>query len=195
MSSRTPPARRVEIRLAGTGGQGQVLAAIILANAAALHDGYNVVQTQDYGPESRGGSSKAEVIITDGEIDYPKVTRPDILLAMSQEAFHRYAGSVREGGLIIADTTWVKDTAVPTPGRVVGIPLTAIARDKVGKALVANVVALGALTALTDAVSFEAVEKAVLARVPRGTEELNRRALRAGFEAAEAARRALEGVQ
>ncbi len=182
-------ARRLEIRLAGTGGQGQILAAIILADAAALYDGFNVVQTQDYGPESRGGASKAEVIITDGEVDYPKVTRPDALLAMSQQAFTRYAPAVREDGLILADTTWVKDaSAAPTGVRLVGIPLTAIARDEVGKALVANVVALGALAALTGAVSREALERAVLARVPKGTEELNRRALEAGYLAAGAAR-------
>lgn len=178
-------ADRLEVRLAGSGGQGQILAAMILADAAGVYEGYNVVQTQDYGPESRGGSSKAEVIITSaGEVDYPKVSRPDILLAMSQAAYDKYAASVREGGVILVDSTWVKDTPVRSPARLVCLPLTAIARDGVGRPMVANVVALGALAALTGVVSAAALEKAVLARVPKGTEEINRKALAAGFAAA-----------
>lgn len=174
----------LEVRLAGSGGQGQVLAAIILADAAGLYDGYHVVQSQDYGPESRGGASKAEVILdARGEVDFPKVGRPDVLVAMSQAAYDKYAASVREGGLILADSTWVR-TLSPKPRAVIrALPLTAIARDRVGRALVANVVALGALAALTGAVSFRALERAVLARAPRGTEEINRRALAAGYEA------------
>lgn len=175
---------RLELRLAGTGGQGQILASIILADAAAVFEGLNAVQTQDYGPESRGGASKAEVIITTGEVDYPKVTHPDLLLAMSQDGFNKYARTVREGGIILVDSAWVKDTLATPPGTTVHrLPLTEIARDKVGKALVANVVALGAIVAVTDAISLEALEQAVLARAPKGTEELNRKALHAGYEA------------
>lgn len=180
--------RRWEIRLAGTGGQGQVLAAIILAEAAGIHDGYTVVQTQDYGPESRGGSSKAEVVITDEpDVDYPKVTAPNVLVAMSQDAFDRYAGQVAPGGVILADSTWVKRTGMPSPARVFALPVTDLARNEAGRALVANIVALGALSVLTDAVSYEAIERVVMARVPRGTEEINRRALEIGRRAAMAA--------
>lgn len=178
------PQRRVEVRLAGTGGQGQVLAAIILAEAAGIYEGRNVVQTQDYGPESRGGASKAEVIITDEpEVDYPKVSRPDILLAMSQDAFAKYAPSVRDGGMVIADSVWVKGDTVPPGVRLYRLPLTDIARDQTGRPLAANVVALGAIAALSGVVSRDAMERAVMARVPRGTEEANWKALRAGYEA------------
>lgn len=181
-------AKRWEIRLAGTGGQGQVLAAIILAEAAGIHEGYTVAQSQDYGPESRGGSSKAEVVVTDApDVDYPKVTVPDVLLAMSQDAFDRNAGQVRPGGVILADSTWVKRTGVASAGRIFALPLTDLARNDAGRALVANIVALGALSVLTDVVSFESIEKVVMARVPRGTEEMNRRALEVGRRAALAA--------
>ncbi len=180
----TLPLRRVEVRLAGTGGQGQVLAAIILAEAAGIYEGRNVVQSQDYGPESRGGASKAEVIITDeAEVDYPKVTQPDVLLAMSQDAFAKYAPSVRGGGMIIADSGWVHGDGAPAGVNLYRLPLTDIAREETGRALAANVVALGAIAALAGVVSLEALEKAVLARVPRGTEEINRRALLAGYRA------------
>lgn len=183
-------ADHLEIRLAGSGGQGQVLAAVILADAAGLYEGYNVVQTQDYGPESRGGSSKAEVIITtDEEVDYPKVTNPDIFLAMSQAAYDKYIGSVGEGGVVLADSTWVRQVSPPPAGVTVYVlPLTEIARDEVGKALVANVVALGALAVLTEVVSEGSMEKAILDRVPRGTEDINRRALAAGYNAGRKAR-------
>ncbi len=175
---------RWEVRLAGTGGQGQVLAAIILADAAGLHAGYNVVQTQDYGPESRGGASKAEVILTtEPEVDYPKVTEPDVLVAMSQPAFDRYARAVRRGGMVLADSTWVRAPAAGA-ARVVSLPLTQAARERLGRALVANVVALGALAALFPPVPLAALERAVLRRAPRGTEELNRRALHLGYEMA-----------
>ncbi len=172
---------RWEVRLAGTGGQGQVLAAIILADAAGLHAGYNVVQTQDYGPESRGGASKAEVILTtDPEVDYPKATAPDVLVAMSQPAFDRYAAGVRPGGVVLADSTWVR--AAPSgKARVLPLPLTQAARERLGRALVANVVALGALAAVFPPVPLEALERAVLRRAPRGTEDLNRRALQLGY--------------
>lgn len=179
----------VEIRLAGTGGQGQVLASIILAEAAGIYEGYTVAQTQDYGPESRGGASKAEVVITsDREVDYPKVTTPDLLVAMSQDAYNKYCGDVKPGGVVIVDTAWVRDTSVPSPATVYRLPITDIAREKVGKALAANVVALGAVTAFLNLISLESMEKAVLGRVPKGTEEMNRQALRAGYEAAKAKR-------
>lgn len=173
---------RYEIRLAGAGGQGLILAGIVLAEAAVA-EGKNAVQTQSYGPESRGGASKSEVIISGGEIDYPKVLIPDFLLVMSQEAADIYGGNVREGGLTLADSTFV-DQVETGPGRVIRLPLTELAREQLGKEIVANIVALGALVALSGAVSPESLEQAVLRRVPKGTEGLNRRALAVGREAA-----------
>jgi len=177
-------AKRYEVRLAGTGGQGAILAGILLAEAA-IRDGKNVVQTQSYGPEARGGASRSEVVISDGEIHYPKVIRADITLCMSQEACDRYGCQMRRDGLLILDADHV--ARAPTT-LAVRIPMTTLARDVAGREIVANVVGLGALVGLTGIVSREALEAAVLGRVPRGTEEINMKALAAGFEASERVR-------
>lgn len=177
--------RRVEIRLAGTGGQGMILSGILLADAA-LRDGKQVVQTQSYGPEARGGASRAEVIISDQPIHYPEVLDADILLCMSQEACDRYAERMRKGGLLIADSEQV--TRAPTT-QAVRVPITELARQAAGREIFANVVALGLLVGLTGLVSRESLEATVRARAPRGTEENNMKALAAGFEAAEQLRR------
>ncbi len=174
--------KRTEIRLAGEGGQGMILAGIILAEAAAIYDGKNVVQTQTYGPEARGGASKSEVIIADGEIDFPEVISADVLMAMSQEACDKYAGTLKKGGLLVVDQD--KVGRVPTT-RAVKAPISKLAVEATGKAITANVVALGLLVGLTEVVSRDAIAKAVTARAPKGTEELNLTALAAGFAAAE----------
>jgi 2-oxoglutarate ferredoxin oxidoreductase subunit gamma len=175
---------RYEIRLAGSGGQGLILAGIILAEAAGIHDGKFVCQTQSYGPAARGGASKAEVVISDAEIDYPKAIRPDVLLAMNQKSLDTYLGDLKPDGMLVVDATLVKE--IPDHHRVFAIPFTQMAREGLGKTIVANIVALGALAQLTGAVSLHSLEAAVLARVPPGTEELNRWALAAGVAAARA---------
>jgi 2-oxoglutarate ferredoxin oxidoreductase subunit gamma len=172
--------KRYEIRLAGSGGQGLILAGIILAEAAGIYDGRFVCQTQSYGPAARGGASKAEVVISDGEIDYPKAIEPDVFLAMNQKSLDTYMVDLKPEGLLIVDATLVGETPA---GRVVAIPFTRLARE-LGKEMAANIVALGALAALTKAVSLKSLETAVLARVPKGTEELNKKALAAGVAAA-----------
>jgi len=172
---------RQEIRLAGSGGQGIIMAAIVLAEAAGVHEGKQVSQTQSYGPEARGGTCKAEVVISDATIDYPKVAKPDFLLAMNQASVNSYFGDLKPTGLLIVDSTLV--SKVPT-AKTVSIPFTKIAREELGTDLVANMVALGALGWLSKRVSIESLEEALLSRVPPGTEELNLKALRAGVEAA-----------
>ena len=174
---------RYEIRLAGSGGQGLILAGIILAEAAGVYDGKFVCQTQSYGPEARGGASKAEVVISDAAIDYPKAIRPDVLLALNQKSLEAFSADLKPGGLLLVDADLVKE--VPG-GRVIALPFTRIARE-LGRAMAANIVALGALAQLTGAVSLESLTTAVLARVPKGTEDLNRQALAAGVAAAKAA--------
>ena len=176
-------ASRYEIRLAGSGGQGLILAGIILAEAAGIYDGKFVCQTQSYGPEARGGASKAEVVISDSEIDYPKAIRPDVLLALNQKSLDAYSADVKPGALLLVDADLVKE--IPA-GRVLAAPFTRIAREELGKTMAANIVALGALAQLTGAVTLQGLEAAVLARVPKGTEDLNRRALAAGVAAAQA---------
>ncbi|MCL5025445.1 MAG: 2-oxoacid:acceptor oxidoreductase family protein [Chloroflexi bacterium] len=174
--------RQWEVRLSGTGGQGLVTAGIILAEGAGIYDGKEVVQTQVYGPQSRGGASRSEVIVSDEPVMYPEVTESDVLLAMSQEAANAYVHEQRPEGMVLVDSTFVKQ--VPeTEARVYEIPLTQIARAVAGTEIVASIVALGALAALTGVVSEEGLEQAVLARAPKGTEEANRKALHAGFAA------------
>ena len=172
--------QRFEIRLAGEGGQGMILAGIVLAEAAAIYDGKNAIQTQSYGPEARGGASKAEVIIADKEIDFPEVILADVLVAMSQEACDKYAPNLSKDGYLIIDEDKVGRV---TTARVIRLPITRLAQQTTGKSITANVVALGALVGLTGIVTREAVEKAVAARAPKGTEALNRTALAAGFDA------------
>jgi 2-oxoglutarate ferredoxin oxidoreductase subunit gamma len=172
---------RSEIRLAGEGGQGMILAGIILAEAAAIYDGKNTAQTQSYGPEARGGASKAEVIIAQGEIDHPEVISADVLVAMSQEACDKYAGNLKKTGFLIVDEE--KVGRVPST-KAIKVPITRLAQESSGKSITANVVALGVLVGLTEVVSRDAIQKAVAARAPKGTEEMNVRALNAGFEAA-----------
>ena len=174
---------RYEVRLAGSGGQGLVLAGVILAEAAAIYEGKNAVQSQSYGPESRGGASKSEVIISEKEIDYPKATHIDLLLVLTEAAAQKYFKDSPETALVVADSDLVL-TQVPPKYRHVSAPITRLARETVGKEFVTNIVALGLLRELTGVVKEESLEKAVLARVPKGTEDLNRRALQVGKEAA-----------
>ena len=177
---------RYEIRLSGSGGQGLILMGIILAEAIGIYDGKFVAQTQNYGPEARGGSSKSEVIVSDEEIDYPKAMQLDLLLAMNQKACDEFYPDLKPESLLIVDSTFV--TQVPT-SKTFQIPFTRIAREKFKREVVANIIALGALTQLSPIISSKAVESAVLARVPKGTEKLNRDALKAGIAAAKRAKK------
>jgi len=172
---------RKEFRFAGEGGQGLITAAIILATAAAEHTDYNAVQSQSYGPESRGGASKGDVIISDDEIDYPEIKNPDVLLVMAQEACNKYAPEVRPGGLVIADTLYVKE--IPeVDARVFRYPVAQKARE-LGREIVANVLSLGLVVGLTKIVPEKDLLSAILSRVPKGTEEINKKAFLTGVEA------------
>ena len=175
--------KRYEIRLAGLGGQGLVLAGVILAEAASIHENKNAVQSQSYGPESRGGASKSEIILSDEEIDYPKATHIDVLLCLTDAAAEKYLKDCPETALVIADSDMVP-SEIPAKFRSVKAPITRLARETVGKEFVTNIVALGLLRELTDVVKVDSLEKAVLGRVPKGTEELNKRALEVGRDAA-----------
>jgi len=179
---------RYEIRLAGEGGQGMILAGVILAEAAAVHEGLNVVQTQNYGPEARGGASASEVIIARGEIDFPEVMLADCLLCMSQEACDKFYSQVKDDGWIIVDSDNV--SRVPTHRAVTG-PISQLAEEATGRRITASIVSLGLIAGLTGVVGREALEKAVADRVPAGTEEVNLRAIGAGFDEAERLNRQL----
>jgi len=180
-------AESLEVRLCGFGGQGVILAGRITGAGAALYDGREVTLTQSYGPESRGGACSTALIISDSAIPYPHVTRPRVMVAMSQEAYTTYHGQLVEGGVLLIDA----DLVEPDPAsdqHVIPVPATRIAEQELGRRIVANIVMLGALTALTEVgedtqvVSEEAMRKAILDRVPKGTEELNMKAFHKGYE-------------
>jgi 2-oxoglutarate ferredoxin oxidoreductase subunit gamma len=173
---------RLEIRLAGMGGQGMILAGVLLADAA-IRDGKNAVQTQSYGPEARGGASRSEVILSTDEIDYPEVIQADVVLCMSQQACDRYAHDLKRSGLLIVDSAHVRRTPTTLAIRA---DLTGWAIEETEREITANVVALGFLVGLTGVVSREALQATILARAPAGTEDLNLRALRRGFDEADA---------
>lgn len=174
---------RYEIRFSGSGGQGMILAGIIMAEAAAIYGDKNAVQSQSYGPESRGGASKAEVIISNQPIDYPKATSIDCMLAMTQEACKKYYSDIKKGGILLVDSEEVKE--VPHGDfRVIKFPIIGTAREDLGKIIVANIISLGLITGLTGIVSDEAIEKAVLARVPAAFVDLNKKAIQIGLEKA-----------
>lgn len=163
-----------------------ITAGIILAAGASVIEGKKAIQSQSYGPEARGGASKAEVIISDEEIYYPKVMAPDVLVALTQEACDKYSKDLKDGGILIVDELMVKKHPEGN-FKVYTLPIIKTAAEKVGKAMVANVVTLGALNEICKFVKPETLEQAVLSRVPKGTEELNKNALNAGVELAKAA--------
>ena len=177
---------RYEIRFSGAGGQGLILAGVIMAEAASIFQGIQAVQSQSYGPEARGGASKSEVIISDGPIDYPKVTKCDALLALTQEACDKYSHDLKEGGVLLYDNDLI--SRLPEGNfKKTGFNITNTAKNEVGREIVTNIVALGAMVALTGVVSKENAEKAVLARVPEAFLELNKKAFNLGYEKALAA--------
>lgn len=172
---------RKECRLCGSGGQGIILAGIILAEAAAIHENKFVTQVQDYGPAARGDSSKTDVVMSDEEIHYPKCRRLDILIALSQRAYDKNIALLKEDGMVIVDSNNVK---LP-PGRPGHeLPMTEIARDEIGSPMSVNMVALGAVAALDGVAGLESLEKSLKDRVPSKTKHKNLEALKAGYEAA-----------
>lgn len=172
-----------EIMLTGSGGQGMILAGIILARAG-LYDGLYATQTQSYGPEARGGASRAEVILDTEPIDYPKVTQADVVLAMTQEAADKFAGKLKPEGVLIVDPMFV--TEVPAvAGPVHKVEITRLAKEATGRTVSANIVALGAVNRILGLVSEEALSRAVTESVPKGTEAVNLKALAAGVATAQ----------
>ncbi len=171
---------RREVRLSGFGGQGIILAGNILGKAAAIYDGKHATFTQSYGPEARGGACAAEVVIDDRPVHYPHIVDPELLVVMSQGAYHRYVPSFRQDGLLIIDEDLVELDEQLGERRVLTIPATRIA-EQVGRSVVANIVMLGFVAAVTDLVSVDAMREAALTSIPRKTIELNTSAFEAGL--------------
>lgn len=173
--------RLTEIRIAGFGGQGVILSAAIIGKAASIFQAGYATMTQAFGPEARGGSSSAQVVLSDAPVLYPYVTRPDVLIVMSQEAFTRFHPEVREGGTLIVEEELVRISGLRTGTRVYGVPATRLA-EELGKRMVLNVVMVGFFGAVTALLDPEALRKAVGDSVPSAFRDLNLRAFDKGFE-------------
>ena len=174
---------RTEIRFAGFGGQGVVLAGVLLGTAAVLRDGKHALQTQSYGAAARGGAARSDVIISDEKIVYPQVTAPDVMAVFTTEALNKYRNELKKDAILIID-----EDLVTRPEnisfRIYSIPATSIAANELGRKIVANMIMLGFLAALTGVVSIGALEETIRTSVPKGTEELNLTAFRKGVEKA-----------
>jgi 2-oxoglutarate ferredoxin oxidoreductase subunit gamma len=173
------------IRFSGSGGQGLITAGIIFSEAA-VSAGYHVAQTQNYGPEARGGASRTDVIISTDDIYYPKPARLDILIALTQESVDKYYSSVKDSGIMIVDGTLVG--SLPCSDAIV-IPFTRMAREKIGNVLTANIISLGAMVAFLDGFKTEYVEQAIIKRFSKSFVDTNIKAFQLGFKEGNHARK------
>ena len=172
---------RCRMVFSGSGGQGVITAAIILAEAAVLHEGLEAVQTQAYGAAARGGATRSDVIIADTPINFPKVNQPNVLVCLTQEAYNKFMGIIRPGGLLLTDPRYVT-TALKVDARQREIPMYETVMEKIGKPIVFNICMLGTVVGLTEVVSPESIMKALETRIPSGFLEMNRKALELGLE-------------
>ena len=170
-----------EIRLAGFGGQGVILSAIILGKAASIHQGAFATMTQSFGPEARGGACSAQLIVSDSPVLYPYVSEPDILVVMSQEAYTRFVPELKDGGILIVEQDLVRVTDLPRETKVYSVPATRLA-EELGKRMVLNSVMVGFFVAVTHLLDLDAVRKAVADSVPASFRDLNLKAFEIGFE-------------
>jgi 2-oxoglutarate ferredoxin oxidoreductase subunit gamma len=176
---------RYRIVFSGSGGQGVITASIILAEAAVIHEGLNAVQSQSYGPEARGGATRADVIISDRNIRFPKVNQPNVLVCLTQEAYNKFSNSIRPGGLLLTDSHFVKQER-RVDARQIGLEMYKTVMDRIGKPVVLNICMLGAVIGLTDIVKTESVIKVLETKIPRSFLDMNKEALDLGFRLAEA---------
>jgi 2-oxoglutarate ferredoxin oxidoreductase subunit gamma len=169
-----------EIKITGFGGQGVILTGMLIGKAAAIYGGKNAVLAQSFGPEARGGSCAAQVIVSDEPIYYPYVRTPEVLITLSQEAYTKFIPEIAPNGILIYEKDLVNPENMPTGVKPFPIPSTAIA-EELGKKIVLNIVTVGFFTAVTGIVKPEAVKKAIADSVPKGTIDLNLRAFDEGY--------------
>ncbi len=172
------------IVFSGSGGQGVITAAIILAEAAVIYEGLNAVQTQSYGPEARGGATKADVVISEEPIHYPKVIHPHILVCLTQKAYNNFSGIIHPGGLLLTDSHYVKQER-KVDARRVELGMYRAVMDKIGKPIAFNICMLGAMTRLTGLVRAESIMEVLETKIPVDFLEINKRALEIGLQLAE----------
>ncbi len=173
---------RYSIRLGGAGGQGLIQAARIIAEAAAIYDNKNAAESRSYGPEARGSASKAEIIISDETIDYPKADNIDFLIALTQQAYDKYIKDLLPDGIAVIDSR-IRPSDQPGHKKIYSAPLIEIAEEKCGKQSMVDIVALGFFAGINEIVNKDSIRKAILARIPRNSEDVFMRAYDAGLEA------------
>jgi 2-oxoglutarate ferredoxin oxidoreductase subunit gamma len=168
----------------GSGGQGVITAAIILAEAAVIYENLNAVQSQVYGPAARGGATRSDVIISDSEIHYPKVIQPNVLVCLTQQAYSKFYPIIRPGGLLITDTRYV-ETQRKVDAQQKEFAIYRTVMEHIGNPIVFNICMLGAVIRMTDLVKAESIMKVLKDRIPSGFLEMNRKALDLGINLAE----------
>jgi len=176
---------RYRIVFSGSGGQGVVTASIILAEAAVIYEGLNAVQSQSYGPEARGGATRADVIVSDREIRFPKVNQPNVLICLTQESYNLFANTIRPGGLLLTDSHFVKP-ARKVDARQVELGMYKEVMDQIGKSVVFNICVLGAMLGLVRIVKTESIIKVIESKIPPDFLGMNSKALDLGFQLAAA---------
>lgn len=164
----------------GSGGQGVITAAIILAEAAVIYSGKNATQTQAYGAAARGGATRSDIIISEGKINYPGVIQPNILVALTQDAYTSFADILRPGGLLLTDPRFV-ETAKKVDAKKIELPMYEQVMEKIGKPIVYNICTLGALTGITQILEPESILKVLKKRIPKDFIEMNTRAFDLGM--------------
>jgi 2-oxoglutarate ferredoxin oxidoreductase subunit gamma len=170
-----------EIRIAGFGGQGVIVSSVVIGKAASIVEGNHATMTQNFGPEARGGACSAQLVISDQPILYPYLTKPDILMVISQEAYAKFAPELRPGGLMLIEQDLVRVSSIPEGTRIYGIPATRLAED-LGKRMVLNIVMTGFFGAVTELLKCESLREAVEASVPKTFRELNLKAYDKGYD-------------
>jgi 2-oxoglutarate ferredoxin oxidoreductase subunit gamma len=165
----------------GSGGQGVITAAIILAEAAVIHEHLIAVQSQSYGPEARGGATRTDVIISDSEIHFPKVIQPNVLVCLTQEAYNKFSPVIRPGGMLLTDSRYVKLQS-KVDARQIQLPMYRSVMESIGKPIVFNICMLGAVIGLTRLVKPDSMMKILETRIPPNFLEINRKALDLGIE-------------
>ncbi len=172
---------RVRLVFSGSGGQGVITAAIILAEAAVIHEGMNATQSQSYGAAARGGSTRSDIILSDNEINFPEVTQPNILVCLTQDAYNSYSSVIRPGGILLTDSRYVKITR-KVDAKQIELPMYDSVMEKIGKPVVFNICMLGTLISITEVIRPKSVLASVVSKVPKDFIDLNTRAFELGME-------------
>jgi 2-oxoglutarate ferredoxin oxidoreductase subunit gamma len=172
---------RIRLVFSGSGGQGVITAAIILAEAAVIHEGMNATQSQSYGAAARGGSTRSDIIISNDEINFPEVTQPNILVCLTQDAYNSYSSIIRPGGILLTDSRYVQITR-KVDAKQIELPMYDNVMGEIGKSVVFNICVLGTLISITEVIKPKSVMAAVVSKVPKDFVDLNTRAFELGLE-------------